>query len=251
MRAKVEANRRFLERDGGDFTGKPADPILTEPVIASEAVRTVAPKGETLIELHERYLAERHGISEEWKTTNRAIMRLFVKTHVGERTAARQITKKHVRAFKDGLLKFPSRGTLRDPDATFKIIISRNEREKRPAISARTVNKYLSAVSSFADWLVENDIADENPVSGVYIRDEGAADKRDPFTVAQLETMFGSPLYTGAMSNDPRYVHLPGEVQFEIIIIGCRLLRAGPVRGLPKYFSSGLTTFRNSQGSSA
>src|SRR6185437_2246451 len=101
-----------------------------------------AAPGETLAELHGRYLAEQQ-VSEEWKLTNGAVMRLFI-DHIGHRTAASAIARKDVRAWKDALLKFPSRGTLRHPSASFQEIIKFNETEKKPAISIKTINKYLS-----------------------------------------------------------------------------------------------------------
>jgi integrase len=209
MRAKVEAFKRFAERDNGDFSGKPGDPILSE---ATDTAPNAPGPGESILELHERYLAERQGISAEWKITNKAIIRLFV-DHVGSRTAPASITKKHMRSWKDALLKFPSRGTLRNPGATFQELIKINEKANKPTLSTRTVNKYLSAVGSFADWLVENEIIAENPVSGVYLRDDGGDDKRDPFTIGQLTVLFASPLFAGVIADDDRRLHLSGNVQ--------------------------------------
>jgi integrase len=225
LRAKVEADNRFLERDRGDFTGKPGDPILTQPAPSSPITVSQTGESERLEELHERYLAERQGITEDWKNTNRASLRLFSQ-HLGSQIPPNQITKRHVRAFKDALLKFPTRGTLRDRDATFQEIIAQNQKVKLPTISARTINKHLSAVSAFADWLVENELMESNPVTGVYLSDETGQDKRDPFTIRQLEALFASPVYKGTQSREPRLLHRPGKIKvrdhhYWVPLLGC------------------------------
>ncbi|KAA0677772.1 site-specific integrase [Roseomonas genomospecies 6] len=223
MRAKAETNKRFAERDQGDYGGTPADPVLKpSPAPAPAPSRAepepavvVALEGETLAELHGRYLAERQDITPEWAGTNRAIIRLFIE-HVGARKPVTTINKRDVREWKSELLHFPSRGTLRGDRGTFKEIVARNKREKLPAVSARTINKYLSALRQFGKWLEDHDYIEANFVPDDMSLPEGDdQDKRDPFTVAQLAKLFKSPAFTGCKSKDSAEQHLPGNVRLD------------------------------------
>lgn len=208
MRVLAEAQKRFSERDRGEFGGQPADPLLTQP--ASEAGSRKARAGETIAELHKRYLAER-GISNEWKLTNRAIIRLFA-DHVGHDMSVASITRQHVRNWKTALLRYPSRGSLVNPSASFQEIIRHNEEANRPTLSPRTVNKYLSALSSFMDWLERNEFIATNPTVGTSLAKDREAGGRDPFSVDDLRILFASPLYTGARDAE-RQLHLSGSIR--------------------------------------
>ncbi len=222
MRAKAEAFHRMSERDRGNFGGRPADSVLAPAAPAASSsgpppaplvATPVAQPGETLAELHEKYLAERQDITAEWRLTNRAIIRLFVE-HIGAGRAVSSITKRDVRAWKEALLQFPSRGTMRGEKGSFQEIIARNKQEGRPTLSARTINKYLSALRQFAQWLETHEYIDANPVSDDMSLSEGDdQDKRDPFTVEQLQKLFTSPLFTGSKSDDNRELHIAGRVE--------------------------------------
>jgi len=217
LRARVEANKRLVGRDAGDYTGKPLDPLITGAIVLETASSSAGqhesypPPKESIIDLHERYLSERQNISEEWRLTNRAIIRLFA-DHLGHRTSPSTISKKHIIGWKDALMKYPSRGSLRDPSASFQEIIKLNEHGQRPTLTIRTINKYLSAVGSFMDWLVKNELAQQNPVMGVYLNNASRHDRRDPFTIDQLNRLFGSPLFAGCLSADPGMMHRPGKL---------------------------------------
>ena len=61
MRAQIEAVERSIERDRGDYAGKPADPAVAP---AAPVAETAKP-GETIAELFDRYAAENpNAISE-------------------------------------------------------------------------------------------------------------------------------------------------------------------------------------------
>jgi integrase len=210
LRVMVELQRRETERDRGRFDGKPSDPVLTAPLPSAPAN---ANAGAPLVQLHAAYLDEQPHMSAEWKGTCRAIFRLFA-DHVGHHRDVATITRRDVREFKGKLLKFPSRGTLSaGKDATLDDIMRKDEKDKRPPISARTVNKYLSAVSAFFDWAKASDMVEDNPADGMLLPKSETRSTRDPFTVEQLRRLFGSPLYTGAAGTDGPAVAEPGPLR--------------------------------------
>jgi integrase len=224
LRVLLETQNRARERDEGRFDGQPVDPILLPkpPSAACQAdLQNVIPlrpspaplrgSGPVLGKLLEPYLADKKGLSAEWQGTQRAILDLFL-DFIGPATPASQIGKAHVRDWKQALHKFPSRGTLRNPNARFNEIVRKNETEQKPAILTRTINKYLSAVSSWFDWLVRHEYAEKNPAEGLQIEDSAGGSRRDPFSEQHLQKIFGSPLFVGCKSGSSSEAHLAGAV---------------------------------------
>ncbi len=79
-------------------------------------------------------------------------------------------------------------------------------------MSGKNVNKVLGFVRAFWNWAEANyDDVPSNPFDGLNVKISGKArDERHPFTLAELSTIFRSPIYTGCLS--VRYHNTPGDL---------------------------------------
>ena len=129
-------------------------------------------------------------------------MKLFVDT-IGDIPAGK-IDKKAVRTWKGLLWTIRSRPPRYrcSVDMTMREIIRANEKVQKPKITNRTVNRYLSSLGAFCDWLVRNDYLDQNPVEGQHQAVEKHKRSTRPFTIEQMNKLFASPLFTGCQNDD-------------------------------------------------
>ena len=197
--AIYESLAREVERAEGEFTGKPSHPIL----VNAEPEPEVAPQGETIMEVFDRYARENaKGISTDTLTQARRDVKLFA--DATGNVPVTKITKKAVREWKALLMDYPVKAAeiAAFRGMTMKQIIKANEKIGKPTISAGTVNRYLSAVAAFCDWLVRNDYLDRNPVQGLFQLIDKLARKKSIFTSDQLNELFASPLFTGCATDD-------------------------------------------------
>ncbi|MER2263895.1 site-specific integrase [Methylobacterium oxalidis] len=211
MRAEIEALRRVEEHDRGDYTGRPQDPIIKPPL--KVVAPPVAAPGESILDLYETFANENpRNVKADTICMNREIVGWFAQ-HVGPTFPASAINKKAVREWKQALAQFPIKAAeVREfRGLKFKKIIAENERLKRPTLSDRTINKYLSALGAFCHWLMQNGHIETNPVEGMHLGKEKAKGKIKPYTSEQLSAIFSSPLFTGCQSEDAP--HKPGTVQ--------------------------------------
>lgn len=211
MRAEIEALERTFERDRGDYTGAPTDPIV-RPAVGTD--RETALPGETIMELFAIYERENpKGITADTLKQARRDIGTFV-DYAGSTRPIHNIDKKAVREWKALLIRYPVKATETKEFAGMKIaqIVKHNEKVGKPALTPRTVNRYLSSLGAFCNWLVAHGYLDINPTA-----DMSMAKKKDastlPFTSDQLDALFKSPLFTGCQSADEwRNVAKPGNV---------------------------------------
>lgn len=114
-----------------------------------------------------------------------------------------KIDKKLVREWKALLIGFPVKATemLAFKGMKLREIVAANEKIKKPVLTDRSVNRYLSSLSGFCKWLVNNGYLEHNPVTGMSLPKESHTTTL-PFTTDQLNTLFASPLFTGCQSAD-------------------------------------------------
>jgi integrase len=202
QRAQIEALERAAERDVGNWAGVPADPIV-KPADPSMG-KQFAPPGETIMELYDRFKAERLGTAraDTWDQ-NRKIVKLFAE-YVGETAHVSVITRKAVRNWKHELSRWPLKASdmAAFKGMSFRKIIEKNASVGKPTISDKTKNKYLSAVGSFSTWLLQNEFIDHDVMAGMYLVLDKRQKKRFPFTADQLKTIFNSPLFSTCMGDD-------------------------------------------------
>lgn len=97
MRAEIESLKRSLERDAGDYSGRPSDPVV-KPVVGS--AREAAAPGESIMELFEVYARENpRQITADTLTQARRDVGTFVQL-LGSTCPVHRIDKKAVREWK-------------------------------------------------------------------------------------------------------------------------------------------------------
>ncbi len=211
MRAEIEALRRTIERDEGNYSGTPLDPIVKP---ASGARREVAEPGQSVMEVFDQYVAENpNQVKADTLNQARRDIGLFVQ-HVGAKYPVAQIDKKNVREWKSLLLKYPVKAAEAKAFQGMSIgqVVKHNEKIGKPAITARTVNRHLSSLGAFCRWLVSHGYLDQNPVDGMALNKERNA-KTLTFTAEQMNILFKSPLFTGCQSDTQlRFIQKPGNV---------------------------------------
>jgi integrase len=212
MRADIEALERTVERDVGEYSGRPKDPIV-KPALAKP--REAAAPGQSIMELFEVYARENpRRVTPDTLAQARRDIGLFV-DHVGTTFPVSKIDKKPVREWKALLMLYPVKATETKEFKGMKIaqIVAHNETVRKSVLSVNTVNRYLSNLAAFCSWLVGHGYIDYNPTEGMFL----AKDKRKkvyPFTVDQMKALFRSPLFTGCASDDaPRFWNKPGDVR--------------------------------------
>ncbi|HEV7251658.1 MAG TPA: DUF6538 domain-containing protein [Mesorhizobium sp.] len=197
--AEYEALARVVERDEGEFAGQLSHPVI----VNAEPEPEVAPKGEGILDLFDRYARENQkGVSADTLKQARRDVALFAET-VGNIPASK-ITRRHVAAWKDLLLLYPVKAAeiAAFKGLTMQEIAAKNEALGKPRIGARTVNRYLSGLSSFCDWLRGRLILDANPCDGLFQALDKTASEARPFTADELATLFDAPPFTGALSDE-------------------------------------------------
>ena len=169
MRAEIEGLQRTLERDKGDFTGVPKDPIVRP---AAGIAREAAVPGETIMELFGTYVRENpNQIKPDTLAQARRDVGLFVE-YVGSTFPVHRIDKKAVREWKGLLLQYPVKASETKVFAGMRIaqIVKHNETVKKPTISAATVNRYLSGFSAFCTWLTNHGYLTANPAADMFLK---------------------------------------------------------------------------------
>lgn len=211
IRAEIEGLKRSLERDKGDYSGTPSDPILKP---ATSNTRERAAPGESIMEVFAIYERENpNSVTQDTLAQARRDIGTLV-DYVGSTYPVHRIDKKAVREWKSLLIKYPVKATETKAFAGMKIaqIVKHNETVGKPVLNSRTVNRYLSSLGAFCSWLVAHGYIDANPTDGMSL----AKDKKKkalPFTIEQMNTLFQSPLFTGCESDEaPRFWNKPGHV---------------------------------------
>jgi integrase len=210
QRAEIEKLQRTIERDQGNFTGTPSDPIVVPPD-PTMGKKQAAP-GETLPELYARYQSEQKGrVTKDTWDQNAGIVPLFFE-FVGETSHVSVITRKAVRDWKHALASWPRKATsIKQFDGmSFRKVIEANKTVGKPVISVRTTNRYLSAISPFCEWLLNNDYIDQDVCRGMFLNVEKKGRNRT-FSDEQMGTIFSSPLFRKCGGD--KQEHLPGDVE--------------------------------------
>lgn len=215
MRAEIEALERSFERDAGDFSGQPRDPLIRPPAKPRSDKTSSVSSGETIAEALTVFQKENpRNVSKSRMDESCRDIGIFIQT-VGPTIGMAALTKKHVRDWKLLLTKYPVRATevVELRDLTIAEAVAANEHLKRPVLSDRTVNRYLSSLSAFFSWAVANGYMNDNPCLGMSLPKERRS-KTLPFTSAQLNELFVSPLFNGAESDrEWRLISKPGTIK--------------------------------------
>jgi integrase len=224
-RAWIEALQRTFEYDEGKWSGGPKDPLLTPPIAANDPITAIGQRhgrqltavpGEAVMELFETYSRENpRNVKTDTLDQSRKVVALFAESLSRLRFPAAQIGKKEVRDWKALVQRLPIKAAeiVEFRQLTIREIVDRNEELHRPTIATRTVNKYLSMLSAFCDWLHQHGYLDSNPVNGLSISQDKDAQPISSYSIEELKKLFGSTLFTGCLSDSE--CHRPGDIRID------------------------------------
>lgn len=213
MRADIEQLERYAERDKGDFTGEPKDPIIVEPVNRPEPIGST---GEGIMQVFAKYEAENpHNIRPETFGQYRRDVQHFA-DFVGPRVRVSKIDKRMVREWKEILAEWPVKATetAAFKDLSIREIVAKNKAlpEPKATLTRNTLRRYLASLGGFCRWLATNDYLEANPVADMLPKKNGPANPRDTFSDEALTKLFTSPLFTTCKSAEWRDLYKPGNV---------------------------------------
>src|SRR5690606_11750148 len=104
MRAEIQTLERTFERDQGDYTGQPTDPLVKP---SNGPRREMAKPGESIMEIFEIFARENpRGVAKDRIEQCRRDIRTFVEL-VGPRFPIAKISKTEVRDWKQLLVEYP------------------------------------------------------------------------------------------------------------------------------------------------
>ncbi|KAB1443747.1 site-specific integrase [Pseudodesulfovibrio senegalensis] len=222
----VKANKVMRERHRGQPIPTPTKPA---PMPTAEKNHPLAATP-TITEIHKMWAKEHLAGGGPKKTaTDFAIyVRRFAELHgdlpVGE------ITKPHVRDFKDAMLRLPSRFTGKLKGMTVpKALEYAAKNQNIRTLSPRTVNdKALGAIGAILSWAVDNGYIDHNPASKVKVKAAKVkGTTRLPYSVEDMNKIFRFPVYT----NGERPIGGRGEAAYWLPLLaaftGARLEEIG------------------------
>jgi integrase len=196
--AELESSARTWERDEGDFTGTPSNPLLTEKPAAASTPDPLAARilnddsTKTLREILPDFIKERKP-SERTAYEYRLTVGLFEEA-LGEDKPVYRITRADVIAFKRVLQDLPANHTKRFPDLTVLQAIKVNKGRADPfkPLHSKTINnKYLTALRSLLNWCWNNGILPDNQAAGIRVEETKSTEPdRLPFAPGDIAKIF-------------------------------------------------------------
>lgn len=132
----------------------------------------------------------------EWERA----MRLFTEFH-GD-MPLQQITKQHVKQFREAIRKIPTRLKRKQLETTLPELLelaNAGKLEGEPR-TAGAVNKLIVALSAMFDVMCDEDVMKENPAKGLLLKTEDS--NRLPYAMDDLNKLFHSSIYTASFAAD-------------------------------------------------
>ncbi|CCG42430.1 hypothetical protein PHAMO_380098 [Magnetospirillum molischianum DSM 120] len=208
-RALAELAEIRVQRDQGRFDAVPRDTYLTEPVAATPA------PGERPPDLFDLFITQKRNLTDGGKKDYATTFRYFL-DYIGHERSIQSIERTDVRNWRDQLMRFPQYANTKKEfkGLSFKGVLALNDKLNQPTLDEKTINKYISTVGSFMKWAIKRGVIDNDPTHSLMLEVDDE-DNKDPFTLAQLATIFSSPIWTGCAASKQAQRHLPGTVQAE------------------------------------
>ena len=183
--AEIEAQKGIISRCEGQSIATPALIPVNKHLLSKEAKKWSALKLKTT----------------KWKDKTSesflAAVRLFIEAH-GDKDISEYI-KDDARKFQAILIAFPA-NAKKNPDLE-GLTPQQVVKLGLPPMSTNNAHKIFNFVSSFFRYAAKSyDTMKSNPFDGQSIEKEDNTDSRKPYTVEELNTVFGSPLYHGVKS---------------------------------------------------
>ncbi len=207
--------------------GQPEVP-MAEPTIQLETVKlTIASNvgGPTLQQAIDGYMTDptrsRSPKSQAvYRTTYATIAAIL-----GGKTAVRDIGRDTCRDLLSVLQNLPSNANKRFPALTPREAAGHALSHGIAPMSVANVNEYMNKFSTLLNWACREEWVSRNVANGLRLAvPTSTAEKRKPFSAAQLKVIFDAPLYRGCRDDENGYalsgLNLPRRSRFWIPLIG-------------------------------
>ncbi|MGV8832306.1 MAG: DUF6538 domain-containing protein [Devosia sp.] len=213
MRADIEQLVRYAERDGGDFTGKPQDPIIVEPL---ERPAPIGAPAVTILSLFAKYeQANPTKMQADSMKQVRRDVEHFV-AFAGPRFLPSKIDRATVAAWMDVLYAYPVKASetnaFKGMSPQEAVAANKALATPKPAIKVNTIRRYMSSLGGFCRWLKIRSVLTDNPLSDM-LPEKDTENEREPFTDTQMRALIASPLFTGCLGNSWQDMSKPGTYQ--------------------------------------
>jgi integrase len=153
-------------------------------------------------ELLEQYLSEKQINLNSQKTINgyRYMVNLFISFLGGDRATA-SLTRTDFVTFRNHLLEYPSNATKHFRGLGFFETIRQGKKRGLPTLSGRTINKIIQTLSTLFRYAEENNLIQQFFTKGLSVKlDKGKKSTRVPFSIEDLNAIFGGEFYKGIES---------------------------------------------------
>jgi hypothetical protein len=194
LQTAVRATEAVSLRHEGHLIETPAAPA---PLVASR-ITPVKSDGIDLLSMFDKWVDERKPPEKTVLDFSTAIRRF---TELHGNLAVHEITKAHVRVYKDALQRVPRSLSGRMRQVSLPELLAHLEQHRGPTLSAGTINKALGALQTVFGWIEAQGYMDEhpnwsNPAARMKLhnptKDE---DNRLPYDSEDLKTIFGSAVF--------------------------------------------------------
>ncbi len=176
------------------------DDVLRQPTLTSTKTPASdsAAAGMNLGELAVRFMREQTGglkprtcVKYQWQLD-------VACQYFGSATKANLIDRRKVTQYRDLLQNLPAHFSKRFEGKTLIEIAALPATERTPLLKPTAINPYLTSLAQLFDYAESIGEGSQNPASRMHLKDPvKAKDKRLPFNIDHLQTLFSQPLYVG------------------------------------------------------
>lgn len=191
-------------RDGAQMhavSRRPMDIATSPSARAEKVISPLAPRGSTLFEaVIAKWFSEKSEMSLKTRQECQTIFRRLGEV-AGGNPAIGAITDVHVLEFAEALARMPRQLSRSDQQLPMPAIIEKYGELDVQRISTETVRKQIGLLQSFFGWATKHKYVTENFAEGLKPKKtKKGMRRRIPFTIDDLQLIFGSPLYRGCLS---------------------------------------------------
>ncbi len=132
----------------------------------------------------------------------------FLKRHFGTDTSIADISRSDAMEFRDLLSKAPRNAVkLFGPDLSLRELVKKEGAPGYVIMGHATQTTYLEMANRLFGWAVEEDLLPKNPARRLLAKAEKIPyeDRRDPYTLEELTSIFSAPVYTGCVDDGRNY----------------------------------------------
>jgi integrase len=152
----------------------------------------------------------KHWTAKTYKGRERQLA--YVAEFLGQNRAVASVKAADIREYRDAVLRLRTNHHV----GAGKSFLARQTENPTQRIQTKTASVVFEACKALFRWAKSDAYIDANPAADIQLnapkKVKGEKPRR-PFTAAELETLFGSPLYRGCQSRQRR--HIPGTLVIE------------------------------------